>query len=122
MKINLKDIKNILLGILIMFSVYNAYFSISGNLPPVHSEIPVVFTIEIAAKAAIVGFLFSLVFFYFVFLRKGSEKITLKDIIKILAGAFFFGMAGHLKSYEFELAGAYFILTSICSYLGFLKK
>jgi hypothetical protein len=121
MKITFKDVKKVLLGLLIMFSAYNAYFAISGNLPPAHPGSPVAFTASIAGKAAVVGFLFSLVVFYLFYLRKVSEKITSKDVAKILMGAFAFGMAGHLVDHQLGLVGIYFVLFCACFYLGFLK-
>jgi hypothetical protein len=121
MKITFKDAKKVLLGLLIMFSVYNAYFAISGNMPPAHPGSPVAFTPGIAGTAAVVGFLFSLIVFYLFYLRKVSEKLTSKDVAKMLVGAFVFGVASHLVDRQFGLAGIYFVLFCVCLYLGFLK-
>jgi len=122
MKINFKDIKKVLLGVLVMFSAYNAYFAISGNMPPAHPGSPVAFTVEIAAKAGVIGFLFSLFAFYLIYLRKESPKITSKDAAKMLVGAFSFGVIGHLADSKLGLAGIYFILIYVCFYFGFLRK
>ncbi len=121
MKITFQDVKKVSLGLLIMFSAYNAYFAISGNMPPAHPGSPVAFTPAIAGTAAVIGFLVSLLVFYLFYLRKVSEKITSKDAAKMLVGAFAFGMAGHVVDRQFGLVGIYLVLICVCFYLGFLK-
>lgn len=123
MKINLwKDLQKILIGFFAMFCGYNGYFAISGNLPPAHPDQSTTFTVEIAGMAAVLGFLLSLFFLYRIYLKKRSEKVTSRDIAKMLMGAFFLGVAGNLESLGFVLAGIFFVLFCISFYFAFLKK
>lgn len=114
-----KDLKKILIGFLAMFGGYNAYFSISGNLPKGSADN---FTVEIAGIAAIVSFLVFLLLVYMVYLKKGGERITSKDFAKMVLGACLIGVAGHVKNQEFVIAGIYLVLFFVSFYCGFLKN
>ena len=113
-----RDSQKVLIGFLTLFGICNSYFAISGNLPK-HSE---GFTVQIAGMAAVLSFLASFYIFYRIYLKKRNEKITCRDLAKMLVGALFLGIGASLENFMFAPAGICFVLFCVSFYFGFVKE
>lgn len=123
--ISLKDITQILLGFLIIHTIGNIYFAVSGTLPPPPSGILAgspALTAEINRWAVIVGLIAVAILAYLLFFREGSEKINLKCVVNMIMGTpvliVFVGLAMDIG----WLAGAAFLGILILSYVNFFRK
>ncbi len=117
-----KDIFKILFGFFIVHASANIYFLISGYYPPRPVWLPLclpALTPGINIIAMIFGFIFIGVAAYLLFLKKGSEKISRKDVSKMFIGVFFLGFMVGLAMMNWFAVGVSFILFLIFIYLNF---
>lgn len=115
-----KDTSKLILGYLIIHAVMTTYSAITGILP--HSFIPGRgLTMEINYLLLIVVLILIPIFVHRLFLKKGSVKINLKDISKILNGAFFLGVVLGLSERSFLVLGISLILVLILGYINFFR-
>ncbi len=117
-----KDIFKILLGFFIVHASANIYFAISGYYPPRPVWLPLWLpglTPGINIIAMIFGLIFIGVAAYLLFLKKGSEKISRKDVSKMFIGVFFLGFMVGLAMINWFVVGVNLILFLIFIYLNF---
>jgi len=112
-----KDIKKVLIGFFALFGIWNIYFAISGNLPQ-HTK-GGGFTVQIASIAGVLGIFVSLFIYYWVFLKKGSEKITGRHFAKIMVGALILAIGSCLINSLFAGAGILAVIIGFASQQAF---
>jgi len=115
-----KDILKILLGFLIFHIFYNIYIAISGYLPRTPFGLGG-FTMEINNLGLALGPIVISVLGYWLFFRKEAEKISKKDISKMLIGAQFIGILHGWSTENLSLIGICLILFLIFVYISFLE-
>ncbi len=121
LKIDLwKDISKMFLGFIIVHVILSIYVAITGKI--LHSVIGVgEFTSEMNLFALTLCLILIPVFTRRLFLKEGSEKISPKDILKMLNGAFFLGILLGISEKEWLLLLISLISMLILGYINFLR-
>jgi hypothetical protein len=115
-----KDAFKFLLGYCIVHTIMTIYSAITGILP--HSVIPgFEFTMEVNYLALVTMSIPIPILVHRLFLREGSPKIGLKDILKILNGALFLGVMLGISEKNPLLLGVSLVLVLILGYINFIR-
>jgi hypothetical protein len=116
-----RDVPKMLVGFCIAGALVNAYFAISGNLPPPEFSGRLQLTVKIATFGVVMLLVMASLLIYSLFLKKGSEKISSKDVFKMIIGFFVALSLPSTKLKVYPLLGISLILILIFTYISFFR-
>ena len=115
-----KDISKMFLGFIIVHAIMGVYLAITGKT--LRSIIGGgEFTSEMNLLVLTLCLILIPIFTHRLFLKGRSEKITSKDILKMLNGAFFLGILLGVSERNWLLFLLSFILMLILGYINFFR-
>jgi len=117
-----KNILKILIGFLAANAVFNFYFAVSGNFPPPFYPGGSQLNFGMSWAATLIDLAVVAGLLYFVFLKKGTGRVSLKDFSVILVGAFAHLVLDRAPEADYLMAGIYLLLFLVFVYLGLCKK
>ena len=117
-----KDGSKILTGFCIAAALVNAYFAISGNLPAPEFSGRLQLTVKIASFGVVLLLIIASSLVYSLFLKKGSEKISPKDVSKMVIGFFIALSLPSTKLKVYPLLGVSLIFIFIFTYISFFRR